>query len=88
MYMPIENLADYAPVIVVIIGFLIQQRLVVTPEQLERTHREILCEIELRYAKLDTVSDLREQVYDINVKITKLYELVVKALRNKDTEGF
>ena len=66
------------------IGFLVQQRLVVTPEQLERTHREILNEVDVRYAKLDTVSDLREQVYDINDKITKLYELVVKALRSKD----
>ena len=85
--MSIENLIDFAPVIVVVIGFLVQQRLVVTPEQLERTHREILCEIELRYAKLDTVADLREQVYDINAKITKLYELVVKALHHKDIEA-
>lgn len=85
--MTFENLIDFAPVIVVVIGFLVQQRLVVTPEQLERTHREILCEIELRYAKLDTVSDLREQIYDINDKITKLYELVVKALHNSTFEN-
>ena len=85
--MDFENLIDFAPIIVVVVGFLIQQRLVVTPEQLERTHREILCEVDVRYAKLDTVSDLREQVYDINDKITKLYELVVKALRRKDLEG-
>lgn len=85
--MTFENLIDFAPVIVVVLGFLLQQRLVVTPEQLERTHREILSEVELRYAKLDTVSDLREQIYDINDKITKLYELVVKALRRKDLES-
>lgn len=82
--MTFENFVDFAPVILVVIGFLVQQRLVVTPEQLERTHREILSEVDVRYAKLDTVSDLREQVYDINDKITKLYELVVKALRSKD----
>ena len=82
--MTFENFVDFAPVILVVIGFLVQQRLVVTPEQLERTHREILNEVDVRYAKLDTVSDLREQVYDINDKITKLYELVVKALRSKD----
>lgn len=82
--MNLENFIDFAPIILVVIAFLIQQRLVVTPEQLERTHREILCEVDLRYAKLDTVFDLREQVYDINDKITKLYELVVKALRRKD----
>ncbi len=85
--MTLENFVDFAPIIVVVIAFLVQQRLVVTPEQLERTHREILSEIELRYAKQDTVFDLREQIYDINDKITKLYELVVKALRRNNLEG-
>lgn len=85
--MTLENFVDFAPIIVVVVAFLVQQRLVVTPEQLERTHREILSEIELRYAKQDTVSDLREQIYDINDKITKLYELVVKALRHNNLEG-
>ena len=84
--MNLDNFIDFAPIILVVIAFLIQQRLVVTPEQLERTHREILCEVDLRYAKLDTVFDLREQVYDINDKITKLYELVVKALRHNGVE--
>ena len=85
--MALENFIDYAPIILVVVAFLVQQRLVVTPEQLERTHREILSEIELRYAKQDTVCDLREQIYDINDKITKLYELVVKALRHNNLEG-
>lgn len=85
--MTLENFVDFAPIIVVVVAFLVQQRLVVTPEQLERTHREILSEIELRYAKQDTVFDLREQIYDINDKITKLYELVVKALRHNNLEG-
>lgn len=85
--MTLENFVDFAPIIVVVVAFLVQQRLIVTPEQLERTHREILSEIELRYAKQDTVSDLREQIYDINDKITKLYELVVKALRHNNLEG-
>lgn len=73
-----ENFVDYAPTIVVIICFLIQQRLIVTPEQLERKHRHILAEADLRYAKLDTLCDLREQVNDIDEKISKLYEAVIK----------
>lgn len=80
--MTLDTLIEYTPVILVLLGFLVQQRLVVTPEALEKTHREILCEIELRYAKLDSVGDLRDQIYDINDKITKIYELVVKALKN------
>lgn len=42
MQFDINTLTHYAPVIVIIVGFLIQQRLVVTPEQLEKKHREIL----------------------------------------------
>lgn len=79
--MQTEILIEYAPIILVVVAFLVQQHLIVTPEMLEKTHREILCEIELRYAKLDSVADLRDQIYDINDKITKLYELVVKALK-------
>ena len=81
--MDYQNFIEYAPIVLVVLGFLLQQRLVVTPEQLERTHREILCEIELRYAKQDTVSGLREQICDINEKITKIYELVVQALHHE-----
>lgn len=77
--MNFDNIIEYAPIILVVIGFLLQQRLIVTPELLEKTHREILYEIELRYAKLDTVSDLREQISDINIKITKIYELIVNS---------
>lgn len=66
---------------------MVQQHIIVTPEQLERTHREILCEIELRYAKLNSVADLKEQIADINDKITKLYVLVLSAVRGTGT-GF
>jgi hypothetical protein len=37
------------------IVFLIQQRIVVTPEQLERKHREILNDAEDRFATLSSV---------------------------------
>lgn len=72
-------LIEYAPVIVVVLAFLAQQRVIVTPEQLERKHREILSDIEVRYAQLHSVSDLKEQIDDINEKITKIYDFVLQA---------
>ncbi|MBQ2871242.1 hypothetical protein IJE86_06040 [bacterium] len=81
--MDYQNFVEFAPIVLIIVGFLIQHRLVVTPEQLERTHREILSEVELRYAKQDSVCDLKDQISDINVKITKIYELVVQALHHE-----
>lgn len=72
-----EILLEYAPIIVVVLVFFVQQRIIVSPEQLERKHREILSEIELRYAQLRYVADLKEQVDDINEKITKVYDIVL-----------
>ena len=37
-----ENLIEYSPIIVVILMFFIQQKIFVTPEQLEKKHREIM----------------------------------------------
>ena len=74
-----ENFLEYAPIIIVVFSFLFQHRLFVTPEQLERKHRHILAETDARYAKFDALADLKAQVFDIDEKITKLYEAVLQA---------
>ena len=43
---------NYAPIVVVVLMFLIQERIVVTPEQLEKKHREIIQEVEKRFGRL------------------------------------
>ena len=45
-----ETFLQYSPLIVVIMVFLIQQRVVVTPEQLEKKHREIIADVEEHFA--------------------------------------
>ena len=77
--MNFENILPYSPIILAVIVFLIQQRIIVTPEQLERKHREILCDIELRYAKLHSLTDLKSQVSEMNDKIDKIYDIVLKS---------
>lgn len=57
--------------------FLIQQRIIVTPEQLERKHREILEDVENRFATLSSVKDLKEQVVDMKEKIDKIYDCII-----------
>ena len=49
-----DNIIYYAPVIVVVLMFLIHERIVVTPEQLEKKHREIIKEVESRFATIDS----------------------------------
>ena len=72
-----ENLLHYSPVIVAITVFLIQQRIVVTPEQLERKHREILEDCEEKFATLNSVKDLKEQFSEMKEKIDKIYDCII-----------
>ncbi|MBR2524930.1 hypothetical protein IKE67_00540 [bacterium] len=72
-----EHLLQYSPIIIVVVMYLIQQRIVVTPEQLEKKHREILEDVENRFASLSTVKDLKEQVSDMKEKIDRIYECII-----------
>lgn len=65
---------QYSPLIVIIMVFFIQQRIVVTPEQLERKHREILEDVEAHFASLSSVKELKEDFSEMKEKIDKIYE--------------
>lgn len=71
------DLLHYSPVIIAIVVFLIQQRIIVTPEQLERKHREILEDAENKFATLNSVKDLKEQFSDMKEKIDKIYDCII-----------
>lgn len=72
-----DKFLHYSPVIIAVIVFLIQQRIIVTPEQLERKHREILKDAEERFATLSSVRDLKEQFSDMKEKIDKIYDCII-----------
>ena len=72
-----EQFIYYAPVIVVVLVFLIHERIVVTPEQLEKEHREIIKDVEKRYATLNSLEDLKEQFCDMKDKIDKIYDCLM-----------
>ena len=72
-----EQFIYYAPVIVVVLVFLIHERIVVTPEQLEKKHREIIKDVEKRYATLNSLEDLKEQFCEMKDKIDKIYDCLM-----------
>lgn len=72
-----NSLLQYSPILIAVMIFLIQQRIVVTPEQLERKHREILDDAQKRFATLSSVKDLKEQVIDMKEKIDKIYDCII-----------
>jgi hypothetical protein len=72
-----ENILHYSPVIIVVLVFLIQQRIIVTPEQLERKHREILKDVEGKFVTINSFKDLKAQFSDMKEKIDKIYDCII-----------
>lgn len=77
-----DKFIDYAPIIVVVLLFLLQQKIFVTPEQLEKKHREILEDVSNKFVQLPAYLGFREQVLedlrDVKAGINDLKEAVIK----------
>lgn len=69
---------QYAPVIIIVFVFLVQQKLVVTPEQLEKKHREILEDVEERFTTKEATSNFQEKLDDMQAKIDKIYDKIIE----------
>ena len=65
--MNIEQLEQYAPYLVIIILFIIQNNIFVRPEALERKHREILKEVEesfeSKYVEINAYKEFQNHIY-------------------------
>ena len=72
-----ENFIEYSPIIIVVFMFFVQQKIFVTPEQLEKKHREIIDEIEEKFVTMNSFIDLKEQFSEIKDKIDKIYDLLI-----------
>lgn len=72
-----DQFMKYAPWILSSIMFYTSCRLFVTPEQLEKKHREILCDSEKKFASLSAVSDLKSQFGEIKQKIDQIYDILL-----------
>ena len=72
-----EKFVEYAPIIVVVLVFFIQQKIFVTPEQLEKKHREIMDEIDGKFVSVISFRDLKDQFSEVKEKIDKMYDLLI-----------
>ena len=73
----------FAPTLLVGLALIFQYNLFVTPEKLEVTHREILTEVAQVYITKSEFKNLKEQLSDINRKVDKIYDTLIKE-RNND----
>ncbi len=72
----IPQAVTIAPFLVAALIFLLQNKIVVTPAQLEKKHREILEDVSDRFVTKDTYNDLRCDFTYIKEKIDKIYEMM------------
>ena len=76
-----EQVLQYSPIIIVLMMFLIQHRIFVTPEQLEKKHREIIESVEEHFVSLHSYNELKEGVAEMKDKIDKIYDVVVDSIQ-------
>ncbi len=73
-----DFLYKYLPLLVLGIAVIFQYNLFVTPQMLEHTHREILSEISKVYITKSEFQIVKEQLTDINKKVDKIYDTLIK----------
>lgn len=73
-----EFIYKHLPLLILGLAVIFQYNLFVTPEKLEHTHREILSEISKAYITKSEFGILKEQLTDINKKIDKIYDTLIK----------
>lgn len=72
-----ETFISYAPVIIVVVLFLIQQRIVVTPDQLTNTKLEILKEVETKFVTLAAFNEFKDKIAGVQEKVDKIYDFLI-----------
>jgi len=72
-----EKIIEFAPIAVVLLGFVWQFKIFVTPEQLERKHREILEDCEKKYTTQAETQNLEEKLDDMQHKIDMIYDKLI-----------
>lgn len=70
-----ENaIIEYAPIIIVVLGFIWQNNIFVKPEQLEKKHREIVREVEAcirdKYVEVNAYKEFQNHIYSELEKVT------------------
>lgn len=72
-----ELLTKYAPVALIIFAIFLQYNLFVTPQELEKQHREILEEVSQKYMTKEESNNLKAQISDMQKKVDKIYDVII-----------
>ena len=78
----LDKFIEFAPIIVVVLGFIWQNNIFVKPEQLEKKHREILEDTEKKFVTWSafnaTFNALKEQMNKIELNVTEIRNHIIE----------
>jgi len=77
------NIETYAPIIVIVLMFSWQNKVFVTPEQLEKKHREILKDMKKDFVELNAYKESQTHIYSELEKVTTGIEYIKDYLMGK-----
>ena len=72
-----ETILEYSVLTIVVIVVLRYFNLIVTPERLEKKHREILKEVEVKFVTWQTFNEFKNQFKLVQDEVHALYEHIV-----------
>lgn len=83
-----DKIIEYAPILVVVLGFIWQHNIFVKPEQLEKKHREIIDDVEKnfsnKYVEINAYKEFQNHIYskldELTSSIDDLKGLLIKGM--------
>lgn len=79
-----ETWIKYAPLIIVVCTFLWSYNIFVRPEAVEEMHREILAEIDNKYATKETAATLQNQYDKLSEKLDRVLYILTDGKQHYD----
>lgn len=73
-----QIILQWGPLVLVVVMFIVQNHIFVTPVELEKKHREILKDVERKYVSIYSFNSLKDQFSEIKTTINKIYDLLIK----------
>ena len=77
-----DKFVEYAPIIIVVIGFIISYKVFVTPVDMEKAFNIFEHQMENKFVLKEThniaISEIKSDIQAINEKLDKIYDILIK----------
>lgn len=83
-----DKFIEYAPTIIVVVGFLLAYKIFVTPNQLQKEMNQFEKELDKKYVQKEVykvvITELKEDISEIKEKLDIIYNAIINNKRKGD----